>query len=53
MEKGLSSSVDEHGEEITNWQEESVSVTKNILCAIRKDIGPNLKQVVRVGRDWI
>ena len=45
-EKGLSSSVDDHREEITDWQEELVSFTKNILCAIQKDIGPNLKQVV-------
>ena len=28
----------------TDWQEESVNFTKDILSAIRKDIGPNLKQ---------
>ena len=48
MENGLSSSVDEHGEEIADWQEESVSFTENILCAIRKDIGPSWKQFVQL-----
>ena len=46
MENGLSSSVEEHGEEITDLQVELASFTKDILCAIRKDIGPNLKQGV-------
>ena len=42
-ENGFSS-----GEWITDWQEESVSLTKDILCVIQKDIGANLIQLVRV-----
>ena len=47
-ENGFSS-----GEKMTDWQEESVSFTKDILCAIWKDIGPSWKLSDPVGRDWI
>ena len=36
------------GHKKTDWQEELVSFTKDILCAIWKDIGANLKQLVWV-----
>ena len=35
---------------LTDWQEESASFTKDILSAIWKDIGLNLKQVVRLAK---
>ena len=33
---------------MTDCQEELVSFIKDILCSIRKDIGPALKQVVQL-----
>ena len=42
------SGIDGHGEKITDWQKELVTFTKDILGAIREDIGPNLKQMVRL-----
>ena len=35
---------------VTDWQEELVNFTKDIFCAIQKDIGPNLKQVVQLAK---
>ena len=44
----FSSGIDGHGDRITNWQEELVTFIKDILGAIWKDIGLNLKQMVRL-----
>ena len=38
------------GQKITDCQEELVSFTKDILSAIWKDIGPNLKQLVLLAK---
>ena len=42
------SGVDGHGERITDGQGESVTFAKDMLSAMWKDIGPNLKQLVRL-----